>query len=156
MNRFLVDMEVAIVSVGRCMQILSGKYNFRLQKSSGRGKNYLMEKNTDFKGTDQIRCLSFGEINYYRNRRIHTTVAQDLISLIIYSLFLSYFNSWNDALSHMPEGINIKLKTVNKKHKTMKAVTNSTKSCLKHLKEINILKQDIWERKCNIVQDGDG
>lgn len=60
--------------------------------------------------------------------------------------FCLQFMKWC-LYSNMPSGINIKLKTVNKMHKTRKAVTSPTQSCLKHLKEINIWKQRLWERK---------
>lgn len=70
----------------------SGKHRCRLQSNHGKGKNCQVEKNIDFKATGWIRCLSFGEINCYRNGSILIPVAQDLISLTIRRLSLSAFN----------------------------------------------------------------
>lgn len=75
----------------------SGKHSCRLQSDRGKGKNCQVEKNIDFKATGWIRCLSFGEINCYRNGSILIPMAHDLISLTIRRLSLSSFNLWNGA-----------------------------------------------------------
>ena len=69
----------------------SGEHSCRLQSNPGKGKNCQVEENIDFKATGWIRCLSFGEINCYKNGSIPILAVQDPMSLTIRHLSLSSF-----------------------------------------------------------------